>query len=265
MGPLKGRILGRIVRRSRPLPTPLKLLLPLNQSMLRQTLPASMWSSLLMTTTMYMSSLLLKSSPSSPTSLTSKRTSTLTAPTISAHVMKFSSMTHSPSSRNLSRFILGMLQSYQQLVEGLFIIWWKPLLGLFLPSYPMLCGYLSSQPPSSLSLTSLITANTTSSSTMMTASFSRSLLANALHQHTKPVGASITVLYPPQVIPYGIHGMEGGGWWIPCGFHGMADGFHIIPWNFQMDSILFKSDLMPPQNSIQNSYVNIDIVLIIFT
>ena len=38
-----------------------------------------------------------------------------------------------------------------------------------------------------------------------------------------------------------------------------------IPWNFQMDSILFKSDLMPPQNSIQNSYVNIDIVLIIFT
>jgi len=32
-----------------------------------------------------------------------------------------------------------------------------------------------------------------------------------------------------------------------------------------MDSILFKSDLMPPQNSIQNSYVNIDIVFIIFT
>jgi len=43
------------------------------------------------------------------------------------------------------------------------------------------------------------------------------------------------------------------------------DGFHIIPWNFQMDSILFKSDLMPPQNSIQNSYVNIDLVLIIST
>jgi len=43
------------------------------------------------------------------------------------------------------------------------------------------------------------------------------------------------------------------------------DGFHIIPWNFQMDFILFKSDFMPPQNSIQNSYVNIDIVLIIFT
>jgi len=40
------------------------------------------------------------------------------------------------------------------------------------------------------------------------------------------------------------------------------------PWNGGwrlMDSILFKSDLMPPQNSIQNSYVNIDIVLIIFT
>ena len=32
-----------------------------------------------------------------------------------------------------------------------------------------------------------------------------------------------------------------------------------------MDSILFKSDLMPPQNSIQNSYVNIALVLIIFT
>jgi len=76
----------------------------------------------------------------------------------------------------------------------------------------------------------------------------------------------------------------------PDGFHGLADGFHgisrwipycfhsgvhmesmesiwneFMDWNFQMDSILFKSDLMPPQNSIQNSYVNIDIVLIIFT
>jgi len=34
------------------------------------------------------------------------------------------------------------------------------------------------------------------------------------------------VLYPPQVIPCGIHGMEGG--------------FRWIPWNFQMDSILFS-------------------------
>ena len=37
-----------------------------------------------------------------------------------------------------------------------------------------------------------------------------------------------TVLYPPQVIPCGIHGMGGG-------FHGMVDGFHSfggwIPWN----------------------------------
>jgi len=65
----------------------------------------------------------------------------------------------------------------------------------------------------------------------------------------------LPVLYSPRVIPYGIHG-------ISRSFHGQ---FHIIPWNFQMDSILFKSDLMPPQNSIQNSYVNIDIVLIIFT
>ena len=36
------------------------------------------------------------------------------------------------------------------------------------------------------------------------------------------------VLYPPQVIPCGIHGMGGG-------FHGMGDGFHTfggwIPWN----------------------------------
>jgi len=39
----------------------------------------------------------------------------------------------------------------------------------------------------------------------------------------------------------------------------------FMEWNFKMDSILFKSDLMPPQNSIQNSYVNIDIVFIIFT
>jgi len=45
------------------------------------------------------------------------------------------------------------------------------------------------------------------------------------------------VLYPPQVIPYGIHGMEGGGWWIPWtfqmdsmdfpdGFHGISRSFH---------------------------------------
>ena len=36
------------------------------------------------------------------------------------------------------------------------------------------------------------------------------------------------VLYPPQVIPCGIHGMGGG-------FHGMVDGLHSfggwIPWN----------------------------------
>ena len=42
----------------------------------------------------------------------------------------------------------------------------------------------------------------------------------------------VPVLYPPWVIPYGIHGMEGGGWWIPW-------TFQIIPWTFQMDSISF--------------------------
>ena len=31
----------------------------------------------------------------------------------------------------------------------------------------------------------------------------------------------------------GFHGMADG-------FHGLADGFHTIPWNFQMDSILFS-------------------------
>ena len=44
-------------------------------------------------------------------------------------------------------------------------------------------------------------------------------------------GGEGTVLYPPQVIPYGIHGMKGG-------IHKMADGFHglfrVIPWNFQI-------------------------------
>ena len=46
--------------------------------------------------------------------------------------------------------------------------------------------------------------------------------------------AKASVLYPPRVIPSGIHGMGGG-------FHGMVDGFHTfsirIPWSFQMDSI----------------------------
>ena len=36
------------------------------------------------------------------------------------------------------------------------------------------------------------------------------------------------VLYPPWVIPCGIHGMGGG-------FHGMVDGFHTFPDGFHMD------------------------------
>jgi len=35
--------------------------------------------------------------------------------------------------------------------------------------------------------------------------------------------------------------MESMEWRVEAdGFHGLADGFHIIPWNFQMDSILFS-------------------------
>ena len=63
---------------------------------------------------------------------------------------------------------------------------------------------------------------------------------------------------------YSIWNPWNGGWRLMDSMEWLMDSMWI-PWNFQMDSILFKSDLMPPQNSIQNSYVNIDIVLIIFT
>jgi hypothetical protein len=40
------------------------------------------------------------------------------------------------------------------------------------------------------------------------------------------------VLYPPQVIPYGMHGMEGGIHGMSDGVHGMSDGIHgISRWN----------------------------------
>jgi len=41
-----------------------------------------------------------------------------------------------------------------------------------------------------------------------------------------------SVLYPPQVIPYGFHKMADG-------FHGMADGFHGMVHGFHTDSIQF--------------------------
>jgi hypothetical protein len=47
------------------------------------------------------------------------------------------------------------------------------------------------------------------------------------------------VLYPPRVIPYGIHGMEGG-------IHGMSNGIHglsrWIPYHFQVDSMEWQMD-----------------------
>ena len=60
------------------------------------------------------------------------------------------------------------------------------------------------------------------------------------------LGVSYSVLYPPWVIPCGIHGMGGGlqkfqvdsmEWWILLvdGFHGMVDGFHTFPDGFHMD------------------------------
>jgi hypothetical protein len=59
----------------------------------------------------------------------------------------------------------------------------------------------------------------------------------------------LTVLYPPQVIPYGFHGMEGG-------IHGMSDGIHgisrwnptifrWIPWNGRWIPYLFQMDSIP--------------------
>ena len=55
-------------------------------------------------------------------------------------------------------------------------------------------------------------------------------------------GILTSVLYPPSVNPYGIHGMGGGlqkfqmdSTLFPDGFHGMGDGLHTflrwIPWN----------------------------------
>jgi len=55
-----------------------------------------------------------------------------------------------------------------------------------------------------------------------------------------------SVLNPPQVNPYGFHGMGGGlrwipwnGWWIPWNGQWIPCNFQIIPWTFQMDSISF--------------------------
>jgi hypothetical protein len=45
---------------------------------------------------------------------------------------------------------------------------------------------------------------------------------------------SQAVLYPPQVIPCGIHGMEGGIPGILDGSHGMSVGTHTI---FRVESI----------------------------
>ena len=68
-------------------------------------------------------------------------------------------------------------------------------------------------------------------------------------EHTPVLSGAIPVLYPPRVIPCGIHGMGGGlqkfqvdsmEWGMDSmewgdGFHGMGDGFHTfggwIPWN----------------------------------
>jgi hypothetical protein len=47
------------------------------------------------------------------------------------------------------------------------------------------------------------------------------------------------VLYPPWVIPYGIHGMEGGIHGMEGGIHGMSDGFQMDSMEFLMDSISF--------------------------
>ena len=49
------------------------------------------------------------------------------------------------------------------------------------------------------------------------------------------INVSTTVLYPPWVIPCGIHGMGGGFHGMVDGFHGMVDGFHTFPDGFHMD------------------------------
>ena len=58
-----------------------------------------------------------------------------------------------------------------------------------------------------------------------------------------------TVLYPPRVIPCGIHGMGGGFHGMGDGFHGMVDGFHTfggwIPWNGGWIPYLFQVDSIP--------------------
>jgi hypothetical protein len=58
-----------------------------------------------------------------------------------------------------------------------------------------------------------------------------------------------SVLYPPRVIPYGIHGMEGGFHEMSDGFHGISDGFHTIsrwiPWNGRWIPYLFQMDSIP--------------------
>jgi hypothetical protein len=66
----------------------------------------------------------------------------------------------------------------------------------------------------------------------------------------------VPVLYPPRVIPYGIHGMEGGFHEMSDGFHGISDGFHTIsrwipwngrwiPWNGRWIPYLFQMDSIP--------------------
>jgi hypothetical protein len=64
------------------------------------------------------------------------------------------------------------------------------------------------------------------------------------------------VLYPPQVIPYGIHGMEGGIHGISEGFHGMVDGFHEISDGFRvfegMDSMCLGDGLHEISDGFHN-------------
>ena len=66
--------------------------------------------------------------------------------------------------------------------------------------------------------------------------------------HDRPLIHISAALYPPRVIPCGIHGMGGGFHGMVDGFHGMVDEFHTfphgfhtffrwIPWSFQMDSM----------------------------
>ena len=88
-----------------------------------------------------------------------------------------------------------------------------------------------------------------------------------------------SVLYPPQVIPCGIHGrgdglqkfqMDSMEWWMDSilsvdGFHGMVDGFHgfstWIPWFFHMDSILFPHGFHPFPDGFHMEWVHGIIIL----